>query len=98
MAILNVALCAAIGLPVDGNRILGKWRSVETSKGGIGAVLNFRPNGTFDYSPGAVIAGTYRIETSRVALRLEMMSCKQAKIRVRTAALLVPQCVHGLKE
>ena len=50
----------------DSRKLLGKWRSVETSKGGIGAILNFRTNRTFDYSPGAVIGGRYRVEQNRV--------------------------------
>jgi len=50
----------------DSRKLLGKWRSVETSKGGIGAILNFRTNSVFDYSPGAVISGRYSVEASRV--------------------------------
>jgi hypothetical protein len=50
----------------DDYKLLGKWRSVETSKGGIGAVLNFRTNNIFDYSPGAVIAGKYRVAENQV--------------------------------
>jgi len=71
LAIL-IALFIASGLSQETSRkLLGKWRSVETSKGGIGAVLNFRANGTFDYSPGAVIGGTYRIEQNRVITAYE---------------------------
>src|SRR5437879_1233562 len=71
LAIL-IALYITSGLSQEASRqLLGKWRSVETSKGGIGAVLNFRANGTFDYSPGAVIGGTYRLEQSRVITRYE---------------------------
>src|SRR5205085_3381772 len=50
----------------DSRKLLGKWHSVETSKGGIGAVLNFRTSSSFDYSPGAVIAGRYRVEERSV--------------------------------
>jgi hypothetical protein len=39
---------------------------VETSKGGIGAIVDFHSNGTFDYSPGAVIGGRYRVENNRL--------------------------------
>ncbi|HVO98733.1 MAG TPA: hypothetical protein VMT15_11735 [Bryobacteraceae bacterium] len=42
--------------------LLGRWRSLETSKGGIGAVVIFRANGVVDFSPGAVVDTTYRIE------------------------------------
>jgi hypothetical protein len=71
LAILT-ALYLTSGLSQEGSRkLMGKWRSVETSKGGIGAVLNFRTNGSFDYSPGAVIGGTYRIEQNRVITSYE---------------------------
>jgi hypothetical protein len=42
--------------------LLGKWRSVTTSRGGIGALLNFRADGSFDYIPAAILSARYRIE------------------------------------
>lgn len=68
-----VGVCyVTAGLSQDGNRkMLGKWRSVETSKGGIGATVNFRVNGSFDYSPGAVVSGTYRVEENRLITSYE---------------------------
>ncbi|MEO8053267.1 MAG: hypothetical protein ABI833_22940, partial [Acidobacteriota bacterium] len=35
--------------------LIGRWRSVETSKGGIGAVYLFHADGTVDFSPGAIV-------------------------------------------
>jgi hypothetical protein len=35
--------------------IVGRWRSLGASKGGIGEVWEFRSDGTVDYSPGAVV-------------------------------------------
>jgi len=64
--LILTALYLTSGLSQEDNKLLGKWRSVETSKGGIGAILNFRTNRLFDYSPGAVIGGRYRVEESRV--------------------------------
>lgn len=59
--------CLGIGLSqTDHQKLLGKWRSVETSKGGIGAIVDFRADGTFDYRPGAVIGGRYRVEDNRL--------------------------------
>ena len=67
-----VALCAAGGFSQgDGATLLEKWRSVATSKGGIGAVLDFRADGTFDYMPGAVLGGRYRQEGKTVVITLE---------------------------
>jgi hypothetical protein len=49
-------------------RIVGRWRSLETSKGGIGAILEFRSDGTVDFSPGAVVEMPWRIESNQLIL------------------------------
>jgi len=49
-------------------KLLGRWRSLETSKGGIGAMFEFRKDGVVDYSPGAVVEMTYRIEGDQLVL------------------------------
>jgi hypothetical protein len=46
--------------------LLGRWRSVETSKGGIGAVYYFQANGTVEFSPGAIVDMPYRVEGNQV--------------------------------
>ena len=48
--------------------IVGRWRSLETSKGGIGAVWEFRSGGTVDYSLGAVVEMPWRIENNQLIL------------------------------
>lgn len=48
--------------------LLGRWRSLETSQGGIGAMVTFRVNGLVDFSPGAVVEMTYRIEGAEIIL------------------------------
>jgi hypothetical protein len=42
--------------------LMGRWRSMETSKGGIGAMFEFRGDGTLSFSPGAVVEMNYRVE------------------------------------
>jgi len=67
-----LALCAAVGLSQEsGATLLGKWRSVETSNGGIGAVVDFHADGTFDYMPGAVLGGRYREEGKQIIITPE---------------------------
>ncbi len=46
--------------------LLGRWRSVETSKGGIGAVYYFQADGTAEFSPGAIVDMPYRVEGDQV--------------------------------
>jgi hypothetical protein len=61
-----VAQCLSAAPPPQ--NLLGRWRSIETSKGGIGSMLTFHSNGVVDFSPGAVVEMTYRIEGSQLIL------------------------------
>ena len=42
--------------------IVGRWRSVTTTKGGIGAVYDFRANGSVAYSSAALVDLEYSLE------------------------------------
>jgi hypothetical protein len=48
--------------------IAGRWRSLETSKGGIGTIIEFHPDGTMDFSLGAVVEVPWRIENTQLIL------------------------------
>jgi hypothetical protein len=48
--------------------IVGRWRSMETSKGGIGTVYNFRLDGTVDFSVGAVVEMQWRVENNQLVV------------------------------
>jgi hypothetical protein len=48
--------------------IVGRWRSLETSKGGLGAVYEFRPDGTVDFSPGAIVEMQWRVENNQLVV------------------------------
>ena len=48
--------------------LIGRWRSVETSKGGIGAIYQFNADGTIDFSPGALVDMPYRVEGDQLIL------------------------------
>jgi len=47
---------------------VGRWRSLETSKGGIGAVFEFRSDGTAFFGPGAIVEMQWRIENNQLVL------------------------------
>ena len=67
---LLIALCVFSGFGEEqGSKLLGKWRSVTTSKGGIGALLDFRPDGRFEYIPAAIVPGRYSVEEQRLTIR-----------------------------
>lgn len=48
--------------------IVGRWRSLETTKGGIGQLWEFHSDGTFDFSMGAVVNMQWRIENNQLIL------------------------------
>jgi hypothetical protein len=48
--------------------LAGRWRSVETSQGGIGAVYQFHADGTVDFSPGAIVDMPFRVEGNQLIL------------------------------
>jgi hypothetical protein len=48
--------------------LIGRWRSVETSKGGIGAIYQFNADGTLEFSPGAIVDMAYRVEGDQLIL------------------------------
>jgi len=54
--------------PTSAANLIGRWRSVETSKGGIGAVYQFHSDGTVDFSPGAIVEIPYRVEGDQLIL------------------------------
>jgi hypothetical protein len=48
--------------------LIGRWRSLQTSQGGIGAMFEFHQDGVVDYSPGAVVETDYRVEGDQLVL------------------------------
>jgi hypothetical protein len=48
--------------------VAGRWRSVTTTKGGIGAVYDFRPNGTGSYSSAALVDLPYQLTGDQLTL------------------------------
>lgn len=63
-------LCVSLSLLAAGSEeaLLGRWRTVNTTKGGIGATYEFKPGGVVLVRPGAVVPGTWRIEGNEIVL------------------------------
>jgi hypothetical protein len=60
--------CCASAQQTSSASIVGRWRSMETSKGGIGYMFEFRSDGTVDFSPAAVVETQWRIENNQLIL------------------------------
>jgi hypothetical protein len=48
--------------------LLGRWRTMNTTKGGIGAMYEFKTGGVVLVRPGAIVPGTWRIEGNEIVL------------------------------
>jgi hypothetical protein len=60
--------CCAYAQQSSPASIVGRWHSLETSKGGIGEMFEFRSDGTFDDSMGADVEMPWRIESNQLIL------------------------------
>jgi hypothetical protein len=54
--------------PNSASPLIGRWRSVITSKGGIGAIYQFNADGSLEFSPGAIVDMPYRVEGDQLIL------------------------------
>lgn len=50
------------------DEISGRWYSVSRSRGGLGTMLDFRSDGSVEYSPGAIVDYRWRIHGANLAL------------------------------
>lgn len=67
LLVFLAALPLAMAQPPAAN-LVGRWRSVETSKGGLGAIYQFNADGTLELSPGAIVDMSYRVEGDQLIL------------------------------
>jgi hypothetical protein len=65
-AIAFLSLFVSCTVAQDAGQLVGRWRSVETSKGGIGAMYDFNADGTVNFSPGAIVPSQYHVEGDRL--------------------------------
>ena len=83
--LILLTLSLAIAQPPSPNpaaSLIGRWRSTQTSKGGIGAVYQFRADGTFDFSPGAIVDMPYRMEGDQLIFPPETTTGPEMKSTV----------------
>ena len=89
MAFLGVAFLA-LGLCQEAaQKLSGNWRSVQTSRGGIGSLLEFREDGGMDYSPGAIVPGRFRLDGKSLILTGDEGDGKQSDLAISIASISV---------
>jgi hypothetical protein len=64
------------------SKLVGRWRSLETSQGSIGALLEFNADGTVDFSPGAVVEARYRMEGNQLILPSDTKAGPEQKMTI----------------
>ena len=75
--------------------LAGRWRSVETSQGGIGAVYQFHTNGTVDFSPGAIVDMPYRVEGDQLILPPGTTNGPEIKSKLAVSGDVLQLAVEG---
>jgi hypothetical protein len=68
VGLLSIATMISGSLAQPNRTVIGRWRSLETSRGGIGAIVTFHEDGRFEFSPAAVVQSRYRRDGNRLIL------------------------------
>ena len=91
--LLFATLALAIAQPSA--NLTGRWRSVETSQGGIGAVYQFHADGTIDFSPGAIVDMPYRVEGDQLILPPATTTGPETKSKLAVSGDVMQLSVEG---
>jgi len=77
----------------DSQELAGFWESRQTSKGGIGHTLEFRPDGTYVEAATVMVSYKYRVEGDRLILEIPDDSSQETGIKIQGDTLI--QTVQG---
>jgi hypothetical protein len=88
-----LALCSHMALlAFDGPAsLVGRWRSVEVNAAGLGSTIEFRDNGTLDFSPATMVNMPYRVEGDALVLSPPGAEQKQSMVWVNESKLVLMQ-------
>ncbi|MFL6350773.1 MAG: hypothetical protein ACJ74Z_02830 [Bryobacteraceae bacterium] len=67
--------------------VVGRWRSLETSKGGIGAIFELHVDGTVDFSSEAPFESPYRIDGNQLILLQRLTAIRSRKRQLHFSAV-----------
>jgi hypothetical protein len=62
-----LVLCSPISL-LASDGLAGRWRSIEVNATGLGSTIEFRDDGTLDFSPATAVNVPYRVEGDTLVL------------------------------
>lgn len=76
--------------PPETQDLVGLWESRETSKGGIGHTVEFRPDGTYVEATTVIVDFTYRVSGDRLTVE-EVKEDQGARIEIQGDTLIQTQ-------
>ena len=79
LACFGLGWCVSAQQPSSPS-IVGRWRWLDTTKGGVGAMYEYHADGTVDFSPGAIVEARWRIENGLLVLPAERTACEEKHI------------------
>jgi len=88
-----LALCSDTALLASGGpaSLVGRWRSVEVNAAGLGSTIEFRGDGTLDFSPATMVNVPYRVEGDALVLSAGGAEQKQTMVWVNDNKLVLMQ-------
>ena len=88
-----LALCSHMALLASDGPVslVGRWRSVEVNSAGLGSTIEFRDNGTLDFSPATMVNVPYRVEGDALVLSPPGAEQKQTMVWVNGNKLVLMQ-------
>ena len=65
---IALALGSVLAAADTAPNLLGRWRSVETSRGAIGVVVEFQPGQNYKWSPSPIVTSSYQRNGDQLTL------------------------------
>ena len=83
LVLIALAISPLLLAETPSQGLLGRWRSTHPSRSGLGSMLLFRPDGTFDFSYGAVVEMSYRLENNEIVFPPATTSGPEQRLKVQ---------------
>jgi hypothetical protein len=78
--------------------LLGRWRSVETSRGAIGVVVEFQPGQNYKWSPSPIVSSTYQRSGDQLTLEVADPKGRSSRVNYRIEKLVERELVLALEK
>src|SRR5437867_9832260 len=98
LAAATLVACSALAIPASKPgefKLTGLWESTETSSGGIGHAMEFRPDGTFVEATVVLVDMPYRLVGNRVLVGPDAQASRPGPASVFEGGALVQTLPDG---